>query len=181
VRIGGGKYTTYRVMARDVIDGALGRALATSRPSDTADRRLVGAADRDELDRIALELARQADVAAVHPDAAARLVARHGTEAEAVVVLARELDLLRPLLPGRPFLEAEVAWAVRRELALTVDDVLSRRLRLSPEMADRGASVAPRVASIMANELGWDDERCRREADRYVANAQREYGVPPAA
>ena len=83
-------------------------------------------------------------------------MARHGTEAPAVVALGGELDLLRPLVPGRPFLEAEVAWAVRQELAGSVDDVLSRRLRLSPELADRGQAVAPRVAAIMARELGWD-------------------------
>ena len=53
VRIGGGKYTTYRVMARDVVDTVLGRDEARARPSLTADRRLVGAAERDDLDRLA--------------------------------------------------------------------------------------------------------------------------------
>ncbi len=56
VRIGGGKYTTYRVMARDVIDSVLGRSAAKARPSDTAERRLIGAADTDALARIAAEL-----------------------------------------------------------------------------------------------------------------------------
>lgn len=181
VRIGGGKYTTYRVMASDVIDGALGREAARRRPSDTADRALTGAAERGELDRIVAELGAIPDVAAAHPEAAARLVDRHGTEAPAVAALGRDLDLLRPLVPGRPFLEAEVAWAVRHELALSVDDTLSRRLRLSPELPDRGAAVAPRVASIMARELGWSDGRCQREVDAYIANAVREYAVAPAA
>ena len=178
VRIGGGKYTTYRVMARDVIDGVLGRDQARRRPSDTAERRLVGAADRSELDAVVGRLADDRSVVGIHPDAAARLVARHGTEAPAVVALGRELDLLRPLVAGRPFLEAEVVWAVRHELAWTVDDVLSRRLRLSPEMADRGAAVAPRVAAIMSRELGWDEDQAAREAARYVATATIEYGVP---
>ncbi len=102
VRIAGGKYTTYRVMARDVVDGVLGRDVARRRPSDTADRPVVGAADHDELDRIARELAAEPDVAAVHPDAAARLVARHGTESRDVVALGRELDLIRPLLRWPP-------------------------------------------------------------------------------
>jgi glycerol-3-phosphate dehydrogenase len=180
VRIGGGKYTTYRVMARDVVDGALGRDEARRRPSDTADRRLVGAADRADLDRLAAELAVDAALSPIHPEAAPRLVARHGTEATGVVALARELDLLRPLIAGRPFLEAEVAWAVRHEFAFSVDDVLSRRLRLSPEMADRGASVAPRVAEIMGRELGWDNARAGEEAARYLDTAKWEYGVPPA-
>jgi glycerol-3-phosphate dehydrogenase len=180
VRVGGGKYTTYRVMARDVIDALLGREGAERLPSTTADRRLVGAADRPVLDRIVAEIATVPAVAAAHPEAAARLVARHGTEAPGVVALGGELDLLRPLVPGRPFLEAEVAWAVRRELALSMDDVLSRRLRLSPELADRGALVAPRVAQIMGDELGWDDTRRDLETDIYLATATREYGIAPS-
>ena len=182
VRIGGGKYTTYRVMARDVVDAALGREVARQRPSATADHRLIGAADRPALDRLAAELATIPEVAAAHPEAAARLVARHGTQAPAVVAVGAELDLLRALVPGRPFLEAEVAWAVRHELALSVDDVLSRRLRLSPELADRGRAIAPRVAEIMACELGWGESRQALESEAYVTSATREYAVaPPAA
>jgi glycerol-3-phosphate dehydrogenase len=180
VRIAGGKYTTYRLMANDVIDAVLGREGAARLPSVTADRRLVGAADRPELDRIGAQVASVPAVAAAHPDAATRLVARHGTEAPGVVALGGELDLLRPLVAGRPYLEAEVAWAVRCELALSVDDVLSRRLRLSPELADRGASVAPRVAAIMAGELGWSDARRDLEAEAYLATASREYGIAPS-
>jgi glycerol-3-phosphate dehydrogenase len=181
VRIGGGKYTTYRVMARDVVDAALGREVAKQRPSATAEHRLIGAADRPALDRLVAELATVPEVAAAHPDAAARLVARHGTQAPAVVAVGAELDLLRPLVPGRPFLEAEVAWAVRHELALSVDDILSRRLRLSPEMPDRGAVVAPRVAAIMARELGWGPSREALEAETYLATSRREYAVAPPA
>jgi glycerol-3-phosphate dehydrogenase len=181
VRIGGGKYTTYRVMSRDVIDAALGRDAARRLPSDTAERLLIGAADADDRERIVAELETIPELVAVHPEAASRLVARHGTEAPAVVALGGELDLLRPLIPGRPFLEAEVAWAARHELALSVDDVLSRRLRLSPELADRGAVVAPRVAAILARELGWGETRCEQERDTYLASAPREFGVAPPA
>jgi glycerol-3-phosphate dehydrogenase len=181
VRIGGGKYTTYRVMARDVVDAALGPEVARQRPSSTAEHRLIGAADRPELDRLAAELATVPEIAAAHPEAAERLVSRHGTQAPAVVAVGAELDLLRPLVAGRPFLEAEVAWAVRHELALSVDDVLSRRLRLSPELADRGAVVAPRVAAIMARELGWGPSREALETETYLTAARREYAVAPPA
>ncbi len=177
VRIAGGKYTTYRVMARDVIDAVLGRAAAARRPSATADRRIIGAAERPELDRLARELGSIPAIAAAHPEAANRLVARHGTEAAGVVALGGELDLLRPLDEGRPFLEAEVAWAVRHELALSVDDVLSRRLRSSPALADRRPVVAARVAAIMAAELGWGQTRCELELESYLATAEREYAV----
>ena len=74
---------------------------------------------------------------------------------------AASLGLLRPLVPGRPFLEAEVAWAARHELALSLDDVLARRTRLAQELPDRGAAIAPRVAEILGAELGWDEARQR--------------------
>ena len=179
VRIGGGKYTTYRVMARDVIDAVLGREVARKRPSDTADRRLVGAADVDALGRIAAELATIPAIAAIGEATAASLVARHGTEAPAVVALGAELGLLRPLVQGRVFLEAEVAWAARHELAGSLDDVLARRTRLAQELPDRGAAIAPRVARILADEFDWGDARQTLEIQGYLASAQREYSVAP--
>jgi glycerol-3-phosphate dehydrogenase len=180
VRIGGGKYTTYRVMARDVIDTVLGNDAARQRPSDTAERRLVGAADTDALARIAGELSTIAAVSEVGPETAARLVDRHGTEAPAVVALGAELDLLRPLVPGRHFLEAEVAWAVRHEMALSLDDVLARRTRLAQELPDRGAEIAPRVAEILGSDLGWGDARQSLEVENYLAGARREFSVAPS-
>ncbi|MEO8436940.1 MAG: glycerol-3-phosphate dehydrogenase/oxidase [Chloroflexota bacterium] len=179
VRIGGGKYTTYRVMARDAIDAVLGPEEAKRRPSDTADRRLIGAADTDALARIAGELSTITAVREIGPETAARLVARHGTEAPSVVALGGELDLVRPLVPGRVFLEAEVAWAARHELAVSLDDVLARRARLAQELPDRGAAIAPRAAEILGAELDWGEARQRLEVDGYLARAQREFGVAP--
>jgi glycerol-3-phosphate dehydrogenase len=180
VRIGGGKYTTYRVMARDAIDAVLGRDAARARPSDTAERQLVGAADPDALVRLTADLAADPAIAAVGPEAADRLVARHGTEATDVVALGREVGLLAPLVPGRPTLEAEVAWAARHELARSLDDVLARRTRLAQELPDRGAAVAPRVARIVAAELGWDDRRQAVEIETYLASARHEFSVAPS-
>ena len=179
VRIGGGKYTTYRVMARDAIDAVLGRDGARARPSRTADWRLVGAAELDAQARIAVELATIPAVASLGSAVPAQLVARHGTEAPAVVALGAELDLLRRLVPGRAFLEAEVAWAARQESALSLDDVMARRTRLAPELPDRGASIAPRVATILGAELDWGDARQALEVQVYLASARREFGVPP--
>jgi glycerol-3-phosphate dehydrogenase len=181
VRIGGGKYTTYRVMARDVIDAVLGKDAARSRPSQTVDRRLVGAADTDALTRLTAEIATIPALAAVGADAAARLVSRHGTEAPAVAALGAGLDLVRALVPGRPFLEAEVVWAARHELALTLDDMLARRTRLAQELPDRGAAIAPRVAALLGAELGWGDTRQAREVEAYLDLARREYSVKAPA
>jgi glycerol-3-phosphate dehydrogenase len=174
VRVSGGKYTTYRLMARDAVDMALeGRDPAPR--SSTAGLALLGAAPRDELDRLASELAAEDGLDA---ERAAALVDRHGTQARDVLALGGELDLLRPLADDIPQLEAEVAWAVREELALGLDDVLSRRMRLSMARRDRCASIAPRVAAIMAAELGWDEARQAAEADAYLATAHIEYDVP---
>ena len=93
--------------------------------------------------------------------------------------LGRSLDLVRPLVDGRPFLEVEVPWAARRELALSVDDVLTRRTRLSQELPDRGAAVAPRVADLLGGVLGWDEARRGREAETYLEAARRQFSVAP--
>jgi glycerol-3-phosphate dehydrogenase len=175
VRISGGKYTTYRVMARDVVDASLGRAEARRRPSQTAELPLVGAAPRADLDRLGVDLALHEGLDGL---VARRLVDRHGTEAREVLALGRELDLLRPLGPGIEQLEAEVAWAARRELATTVDDVIARRMRLAQELPDRGEAIAPRVAEILGRELGWDESHRATEIDAYLEGARREYGVP---
>lgn len=177
VRIGGGKYTTYRVMARDAVDAALGTLgeRPGRRPSATADLRLVGAADRPELARLADEIATAHDLA---PEVARRLVDRHGSQAPDVAALGAAVDLLRPLAPGVVHLEVEVLWAARHELALTIDDVLARRMRLAHELRDHGAAIAPRVAEILGAELGWDEERRRREVAAWLGLAGREFAVP---
>jgi glycerol-3-phosphate dehydrogenase len=176
VRVSGGKYTTYRQMAEETVDAALTvlGERAKNRPSRTATRRLIGAADRPELDALATRLAAEASLDGA---VAARLVARHGTQAEAVVQLGRECGWLARLVDGEDHLEAEVAWAGRNELALSVDDVLSRRMRLAQELPDRGAAVAPRVAAILGTELGWDDARQRAEVQSYLDGARREFAV----
>jgi glycerol-3-phosphate dehydrogenase len=176
VRVSGGKYTTYRLMARDAVDAALEDDHAPP-ASATAELPLLGAAPRGELDSLATDLAHEAGLG---PEQAGALVDRHGTRAREVVARGRELDLLRPLAEDRPELEAEVAWAVEQELALDLDDILSRRLRLSMARRDRGASLAPRVAHIAGERLGWDAQRQAAEVEHYLATARREYDVPGA-
>jgi len=176
VRVSGGKYTTYRLMARDAVDYALEGDDAKPH-SKTADMPLLGAASRDKLDKLAIELTGSTGL---DGERAQALVDRHGTQALDVVRLGEEQDLLRPLADDRTELEAEVAWAVEQELALGLDDVLSRRMRLSMSRRDRGASVAPRVARIMGDRLGWDAERQSAEVESYLTTARREYDVPGA-
>jgi glycerol-3-phosphate dehydrogenase len=176
VRVSGGKYTTYRVMAEQTIDAAVGVLGGSGAGrTGTVTRRLVGAADRAELDRTAVALAA---ASSLERAVAARLVARHGTQAPDVVALGRELGLLGRLVDGEDHLEVEVAWAARHELALSIDDVLARRMRLAHELPDRGASIAPRVATILGGELGWDEARTASEVAAYLEAARREFAVP---
>jgi glycerol-3-phosphate dehydrogenase len=105
-------------------------------------------------------------------------VNRHGTEAEALLAYGREHGLVRPLVAGEPYLEAEIAWAADRELAQSLDDLLARRIRLVHVLPDRGASIAPRVAEIAGHVLGWDEDRRAREVATYLEGARREYGIP---
>ena len=176
VRVSGGKYTTYRLMAEQTIAAALG-VLGEDprrRPSGTVTRRLLGAADRSDLDTLASSLSGDAGLDGA---VTARLVDRHGTQAPEVVALGRELGLLGRLVDGDEYLEVEVAWAARHELAFSIDDVLARRLRLVHVLADRGAAIAPRVARILGAELGWDEARQAREVDAFLAGARREFAV----
>ena len=187
VRISGGKYTTYRVMARDVVDASLGRTEARKRRSRTADLPLVGAAPRTELDQVAASLERPLRDAAAQRGqtrvtwparVARRLADRYGREAVEVARLSHDLDLAVPLGERVDHLLGEVAWAARYELALSLDDVLARRMRLAQELPDRGAAIAPRVAAVLGAELGWDEARPAEEVERYLATARREYGLP---
>jgi glycerol-3-phosphate dehydrogenase len=174
VRVSGGKYTTYRLMARDAVDVALAEAGSPFPSSGTHELPLAGAASQGDLKLLAQELARVHGLGAT---AAERLVRRHGTQAQDVLALGRELDLVRPLGDG-PALEAEVAWAVHAEHALSLDDILARRLRLAMVHRDRGASIAPRVAAIAGAALRWDTDRQAAEVEAYLAGARLEYDVP---
>jgi glycerol-3-phosphate dehydrogenase len=164
----GGKYTTYRRIATDVIDAALGPRAKRS-PSGTADLVLVGGG-------VAPAVADAPN--GLDPEVSAALVGRYGSETPQVLALAMERGLLARLHPDTDHIEAEAIWAVEQELAMSLDDILARRLRLAIETTDHGASVAERVAAIVGPTLGWDDARRAAEVAAYTASAEREYGVP---
>ena len=168
--IAGGKLTTYRVMAVDAVDHALGEALARAHPSTTADLPLVGAAGYHEL------AARAGDIARERGWTLARvthLLDRYGDETPALLELidsdegaARRYG--EPLARASAFLRAEVAWAVTHEGAAHLDDVLLRRVRLDMERRDRGLSAADEVLQVMAPLLGWTDEDVAAERAAYA-------------
>ncbi len=178
VRVSGGKYTTYRLMALQTVDAALGPAAAKARPSITAEVPIIGGAAPEALDAVAARIAGETGLGR---DLADRLVARYGTQASDVVSLGSELDLLRPLASDVSVLEVEVVWSVRQESAMSVDDFLARRTRLAQARLDRGMAVAGRVAELMGSELGWSAADIDASVHAFGAGARREFDIPQEA
>ena len=144
ISIAGGKFTTYRLMARDVIDAAVadfGREV----PGSVTDQvPLLGA---DGLAAVQPAAGRLAEDYGVTRAAVEHLLGRYGTLAVEVLDLIRaDAGLARPLAERHPYLRAEVAYAVTHENALHVEDVLMRRTRLFIESADSGAGAAAEVS-----------------------------------
>jgi glycerol-3-phosphate dehydrogenase len=159
VTISGGKLTTYRKMAEHAVDAVADRLGIRAR-SRTRRLPLVGA---DGFDR--RELA--------GPDG--HLAGRFGSERIRIADLVRERpDLGEPLVPGLPYLRAEAVFAVREEMAMSLDDVLSRRTRC--RLLDRRGSVAAArsVAELLAGELGWPPERIDAEVREFTDSCARE-------
>ncbi|MGH9016662.1 MAG: glycerol-3-phosphate dehydrogenase C-terminal domain-containing protein, partial [Acidimicrobiales bacterium] len=98
------------------------------------------------------------------------LVGRYGSETPAVLALADgRPDLLEPLVVGLPHLRVEALWAVRHEMAMTVDDVLSRRTRSVLRRAEAAAAAAGAVADLLAPEWRRDPRDARLEAAAVAA------------
>ena len=171
VLVAGGKYTTYRVMAEDAVDAAVA-GLPGVPDSRTAHLPLVGARNWDAVRDRAPEFAAVSGL----PEAAmGRLLKRHGDRIVDVLDLVRSDPALgRPLTGAPDHLAAEVVHAVTAEGALHLDDVLTRRTRVSIETAHRGVESAPQVAELLAGVLGWDEERTRREVEHYTARVAAE-------
>jgi glycerol-3-phosphate dehydrogenase len=169
--IAGGKFTTYRLMARDVVDAAVAdlELPGPVPPSVTGLLPLLGA---DGLPAVRASAGRLAADYDVPPAVTAHLIARYGSLAPEVLDLIRaDKTLGRPLVDGHPYVRAEVAYAVTHEGALHVEDVLARRVRLLIESADAGAAAAPEVVTIMAGLLGWHRRRRAAELQRYLGFA----------
>ncbi|KAI9217527.1 FAD dependent oxidoreductase-domain-containing protein [Blastocladiella britannica] len=165
--IAGGKWTTYRAMAEEVVDLAIQRFQLepTHAKSQTEHVKLVGSHgySKNLFIRLVQHFGLETEVAK-------HLVASYGDRAWAVAALTRATGKSWPLFGKRivgnyPYLEAEVRYAVRREYACTAVDVLARRTRLAFLNALAAAQAVPKVIAIMSDELGWDEARCRKEYD----------------
>jgi glycerol-3-phosphate dehydrogenase len=163
ITVTGGKLTTYRRMAADTVD-VVANALdeVRARRSPTRRLRLVGAPVGGEERN-----GRPGQQTDLPSGTRHHLLGRYGTDTAEVLALADgDASLLAPLVPGMPYLRVEAVWAVRREMAVTLTDVLARRTRALILDREATAAAAPRVASLLGNELGWDEsEQTRQVAD----------------
>jgi len=165
VVVAGGKYTTYRVMARDAIDRAAGALDQTIGECVTADTPLLGAEGYAALwnQRRALAAA-----SGLHPARIEHLLHRYGTMIDELLdLLAKRPELAEPLPNADDYLQLEVVYSAMAEGALHLDDILTRRTRISIEAWDRGLAAAEPAAQLMGEILGWSDERRDREVEYY--------------
>jgi glycerol-3-phosphate dehydrogenase len=177
VSVTGGKLTTYRAMASEVVD-AVQRSLGlTPTPSSTACAALEGGAIADVAGEIAAATALTGDGAV-----ATRLVHAHGDEWRAVLRLAAaEPALAAPVEPSRPYLLAELRFAVSEEHAMTLGDLLIRRTPIAFETRDHGRAVARRVTPLVAPWLGWSAAQMAAALADYEAEVERMFRVDELA
>lgn len=166
VVIAGGKWTTYRVMAKDAIDAAVDALDGRIPASTTQDIPLLGA---EGYQAAWNKRGRIAQAFGVHQVRIEHLLNRYGTLTDELLDLIREDASLGEALPGADdYLAAEIVYATSHEGALHLEDVLARRTRISIEAWDRGVSAAPVAAKLMAGVLGWDAETEELEVTNYL-------------
>lgn len=175
VTITGGKLTTYRKMAADTIDEVLAEVLDADRVtrlrqrSKTKNLKIHGANGYEEL------MASADSLSPLGGDEVRRLADRYGSDATTVLAIAEsDPSMAELLVPGLPYLRAEAIFAVRYEMATTVDDILSRRTRARLEVRDASADAAFAVAALLAPELGWDEAEQARQVADYRARIDEE-------
>jgi len=173
VMVAGGKYTTYRVMAKDAVNAAvhgLGRSDVPG--SCTEDVPLIGADGYQALWHGREILAQRVGLRVGQVE---HLLDRYGSLIEEILTLIEEdPELAAPLASAEEYLKAEAVYAASHEGALHLDDILARRTRISIETPDRGVAAAVEVADLVAPSLGWDTATATREVEHYRARVKAE-------
>ena len=175
VLVAGGKLTTWRVMAKHAIDAVVDLLEGTEAPVRTCitDRvPLAGAAGFEARTNQRVMLSRRSGLSLGQVD---HLLGRYGGLVDELLdMVERRPELGEPLAGAEDHLAAEVVHAVTHEGARHLDDVLTRRTRISIETFDRGTRAARPAAELMAGALGWDDSRLADEVDHYLRRVEAE-------
>jgi glycerol-3-phosphate dehydrogenase len=172
ISIAGGKYTTYRVMAADAVDMAIDDLPRRIAPSCTDKVPLLGGdgyfAMRNQLEALAAEYG-------LHPHRISHVLDRYGSMIRDVLDPGLAQPELLETVPSAPdYLMAEIRYAVTHEGALHLEDVLTRRTRISIEYPHRGVACAELIATMMGDILGWDGPTKALEVGSYVARVEAE-------
>lgn len=159
ITITGGKWTTYRRMAKDAVDNAAFVSKVTRKPCITETLHIHGwTEDPDSNETLRF----------------------YGSDAAGIRQLMNESHLLSERLhPAFDYTKAMVVWAVQKEMAMTVEDVLARRMRMLFLDAQAAIDTAPAVAAIMAKEMGKDDKWIKEQTEQFIALAGK-YILPRA-
>lgn len=175
VTIVGGKLTTYRRMAQDTVDVLSRRDGSTSMSHPTTSLPLSGSAGWPAAQR---DLEVKGAALGLSPQTISHLGESYGSHARSLLSLIESDATLgaRPI-EDLPYLRAEVVYACRHEMAMTLDDVLARRTSIILEDRDRGAGIVEEVAALMAKELDWSPEQQKAMIDVYRAALQQQMPV----
>ena len=174
--IAGGKYTTYRIMAKDAVDASVSQ-LASSLDRRvpeccTEDVPLLGADGYEALWNQRQKLATQSGLGVGRIE---HLLKRYGSLiTELLGLIAEQPDLGKSLAGADDYLRAEIVYAASHEGARHLGDTLTRRTRVSIEYFDRGTGVAEEVAVLMGDVLGWTADQREREVDHYLKRVEAE-------
>ncbi|GAA1572938.1 glycerol-3-phosphate dehydrogenase/oxidase [Kribbella sancticallisti] len=172
VVVAGGKYTTYRVMAKDAIDAAANALDGRVPKSVTKNTPLVGA---DGYHAMWNQRHLIAQRSGLHVARIEHLLNRYGALINEVLELVEKDPSLGEQLPGtQDYLKAEIVYGATNEGARHLDDVLARRTRISIEAWDRGVEAAEAAARLMAPVLGWDEQTVEREVSFYQQRVRSE-------
>ena len=158
----GGKLTTYRSVAQRVVRRAL-RDLPT--PTAGVRRPTSTSVPQEGVDRAM----REGEALGLGRETLDQLATAAGPEMPGLLAILEDRSLRDPILPELPYIRGQVAYAVRHEMALRLEDVLVRRLRVMNEDPGHGLGVADEVAELMGSYLGWDAPRIESEVERYRA------------
>ena len=172
ITIAGGKYTTYRIMAEDAVDAAA-RNLPQRVPRSVTDRTpLLGAQGYHGLWNRRERMAAQSGL---HVSRIEHLLNRYGSLiTELLMLIAERPELSEPIPGADDYLKVEAVYAASHEGALHLDDLLTRRTRISIETFDRGRTAARDTAALMGEVLGWDAATTAREIEHYDARVAAE-------
>ena len=166
VSLAGGKYTTYRVMAKDAVDLAVLDLRRIVSDSITEKLPLIGA---DGYYALTQQVANIADQSGLDEKTITHLLDRYGSLISEVLDIAENQPAYKErLIETLPYLKAEVLYAATHEGALSVADVLMRRTRISFEAPDSGLSVAAEVAKIISPALGWSDSERQKSVAEFA-------------